>query len=99
MELLDLIGAMGFQIDDTFTTFLGVRLGAMEGNKIFKFLSNHRVRDFIIVGVFKVLLPLFIYLWTLIIPAYTVFLEFDFYLEAGVTLWNTYMIYDHKVRR
>ncbi len=38
--LLYLIGAIGFQIDDTLTTFFGVRLGVVEGNRLFKFLDN-----------------------------------------------------------
>jgi hypothetical protein len=96
--LLDLIGAVGFQINDTLTTFLGIKLGAMEGNGLFKFLSNGRLRDFIFVGFLKVLLAVFLYLGAVFNPTYVVYLLFDFYLEAGVTMWNTYMIYDHKVR-
>jgi hypothetical protein len=96
--LLDLIGAVGFQINDTWSTYLGIKLGAMEGNGLFKFLSNGRPRDFIFVGFLKVLLAIFLYVGALFDPTYTIYLLFDFYLEAGVTLWNTYMIYDHKVR-
>jgi hypothetical protein len=97
--ILDLIGAIGFQIDDTFTTFLGVRLGAMEGNNIFRFLNSGKVEYFIIVGTIKVLLAVFLYACALLNPAYKLYLEFDFYFEAGVTMWNIFMIYDHKVRR
>lgn len=97
-EILDLIGAVGFQINDTFTTYMGVKLGAVEGNGLFKFLSNGRTRDFILVGFLKVLLAIFLYLGALFNSAYVIYLLFDFYLEAGVTMWNTYMIYDHKVR-
>ncbi len=46
--LLYLIGAIGSQIDDTLTTFFGVRLGVVEGNRLFKFLDNGRVRDFVV---------------------------------------------------
>jgi len=98
--LLDLVGAIGFQINDTWTTFLGIGVGAVERNKIFKFLSNHRIEDFILVGIIKVLIPLYIYAWMLLFPAYIIILEFDFYLEVGVTIWNIFMIYRHKkVRR
>lgn len=97
--LLDLIGAIGFQLNDTLTTFLGVRAGAGEGNFIFKFLSNGRIRDFAVVGILKVLLPIIIYLFTLTNPEYIAYLIFDFYLEVGVTLWNIYMLYEHKFRR
>ncbi len=97
--LLDLIGAVGFQINDTWTTFLGIKLGAMEGNGLFKFLSHGRLRDFIFVGFLKVLLAVFLYLGALYNPTNTVYLLFDFYLEAGVTAWNTYVIFSHKFRR
>jgi hypothetical protein len=99
LELLDLVGAIGFQIDDTWTTYLGINTGAMEGNKIFRFLNSGKVEYFIVVGIIKVLLAVFLYAWALLNPAYAVFLEFDFYFEAGVTMWNIFMIYDHKVRR
>jgi hypothetical protein len=96
--LVDLIGAVGFQINDTWSTYLGIKLGAMEGNGLFRFLSNGRPRDFIFVGFLKVLLAVFLYLGALFNSAYVIYLLFDFYLEAGVTMWNTYIIYDHKVR-
>ncbi len=98
--LLYLIGAIGFQIDDTLTTFFGVKSGVVEGNRLFKFLDNGRVRDFALLGVAKALLPVLIYLWSLYVaPEDAIFLLFDFYLEVAVTLWNTYVIFSHKFRR
>jgi len=96
--LIDLIGAIGFQCNDTFTTYIGIKLGIAEGNKIFKFLEKGKVEYFILVGFIKVLLALFLYLYALVNPAYGIFLLYDLYLELGVTLWNIYMIYDDKVR-
>jgi hypothetical protein len=97
--LLDLLGAMGFQINDTITTYMGIKAGAVEANKIFKFLENGRVIDFVFVGIIKVLLALFLYACTLLNSAYRLNLELDFYLEAGVTLWNILTIYRHKTGR
>lgn len=99
LELLDLVGAIGFQIDDTWTTYLGINTGAVEANKIFRFLNSGKVEYFIIVGIIKVLLAVFLYACALLNPAYKLYLEFDFHFEAGVTMWNIFMIYDHKVRR
>jgi hypothetical protein len=95
--LLDLIGAIGFQINDTWTTFLGIRVGAVEANRLFRFLENGKVIDFVYLGIIKVLLAIFLYACTLLNPAYRLNLELDFYLEAGVTLWNILTIYRHKV--
>jgi len=97
--LLDLLGAMGFQINDTLTTYMGIKAGAVEANKIFKFLENGKVIDFVFLGIIKVLLAIFLYACTLLNPAYKLNLEFDFYLEAGVTLWNILTIYRHKTGR
>jgi hypothetical protein len=96
--LLYLIGAIGFQIDDTLTTFYGVKSGVIEGNRLFKFLDNGRIRDFALLGVAKALLPVLIYLWSLYVaPSDAIFLLFDFYLEVAVTLWNIRVIYTYKV--
>jgi len=97
--LLDLLGAVGFQINDTLTTYMGIKAGAVEANKIFKFLENGKVIDFVFLGIIKVLLAIFLYACTLLNPAYKLNLEFDFYLEAGVTLWNILTIYRHKTGR
>jgi hypothetical protein len=97
--LLDLLGAVGFQINDTLTTYMGIKAGAVEANKIFKFLENGKVIDFVFVGIIKVLLALFLYACTLLNSAYQLNLELDFYLEAGVTLWNILAIYRHKTGR
>ena len=94
--LLDLIGAMGFQANDTWTTFLGIRVGAMEANRLFKFLENGKVIDFVFLGIIKVLLAVFLYACTLLNSAYRFNLELDFYLEFAVTLWNILTIYRHK---
>jgi hypothetical protein len=96
LELLDLIGAIGFQINDTFTTYLGVSTGAVELNSFFKFLEERKTIDFVLVGIIKVLVAIYIYALTLFNPGYSLGLEFDFYLEVAVTLWNTLSIYRHK---
>jgi hypothetical protein len=96
---MDLIGAVGFQCNDTLTTYLAVKVGAMEGNKIFKFLSEGKVIDFIIIGTIKVLFAVFLYACALLNPAFKLNLEYDFYIEVGVTLWNILTIYRHKTGR
>ena len=96
VTLLELAGAIGFQINDTWTTFLGVGAGAAELNKIFKFLSNYRIKDFIFVGIIKVLVAIFVYVVTLVIPEDSILLAFDFYLEVAVTMWNILTIYRHR---
>jgi hypothetical protein len=96
---MDLVGTIGFQINDTWTTFIAVRTGAMEGNKIFKFLSEGKVIDFIIIGAIKVLFAVFLYVCALLNPAFKLNLEYDFYIEVGVTLWNILTIYRHKTGR
>ena len=97
--LLDLIGAVGFQANDTWTTYLGIHAGAVEANRLFRFLENGKVIDFVFLGIIKVLLAIFLYACTLLNPAYRLNLELDFYLEAGVTLWNILTIYRHKTGR
>ncbi|WP_240310195.1 DUF5658 family protein [Saccharolobus solfataricus] len=94
--LIDLIGALGFQINDTLTTYLGVKTGATELNSVFKFLEKGKVTDFILVGIIKILVPIFIYALTQFMPFYNTLLEFDFYFEVAVTVWNTLTIYRHK---
>ncbi len=76
--LLDLIGAIGFQINDTFTTYLGVSTGAVELNSFFKFLEERKTIDFVLVGIIKVLVAIYIYALTLFNPGYSLGLEFDF---------------------
>ncbi len=97
--LLDLIGAVGFQCNDTLTTYLAVRTGAMEGDKIFKFLSEGRIEDFIIIGTIKVLFAVFLYVCALLNPVFKLNLEYDFYIEVAVTMWNISTIYRHKTGR
>lgn len=94
--LLDLIGAIGFQINDTLTTYYGIKVGASEANFIFRFLNQGRIIDFTLVGVIKVLVAVYLYAWALLVPDYKPLLLLDFYFEAGVTLWNTFTIYRHK---
>ncbi len=97
--LLDLIGAIGFQVNDTWTTYLAIRARAVEANKLFKFLTQGKVIDFVLIGIIKVLFAVFLYACTLLNPAYRLNLEFDFYLEVAVTLWNILTIYRHKVKK
>jgi hypothetical protein len=78
---------------------MGIKAGAVEANKIFKFLENGRTIDFVFLGIIKVLLAIFLYACTLLNSAYRLNLELDFYLEAGVTLWNILTIYRHKTGR
>jgi hypothetical protein len=97
--LIDLIGAIGFQINDTWTTYLGIHSGAVEANRLFKFLTQGKVIDFVFVGIIKVLLAVFLYACTLLNSAYRLNLELDFYLELAVTMWNIVTIYRHKTGR
>ena len=98
--ILDLIGAIGFQFNDTWTTYLGIKSGGREVNAVFKFLDSGDPLGFILVGLMKLLIPLWMYASALVFPPDAVLLQFDFYLEVAVTMWNILTLWRHKrVRR